>query len=85
MSKQSIKVTSNKNFLFLTFNCPYCEKQNVLNKSYISVEVVCSNLGCRRVLILDTSYLKEKNSDNQGAKEESITGDLSSNDNSLVA
>lgn len=51
------KVNNESNFLFLTFECPYCEKQNVLNKSYVSIEVICSNSGCRRVVVLDSKAL----------------------------
>ena len=59
---EAIKVKNENNYLFLIFECPYCEKQNVLNKSYVSVEVVCSNRGCRRVLLLEVSDINKDSS-----------------------
>lgn len=60
---KSTPVNNDPKFLFLTFECPYCEKCNVLNKKYSRSEVVCTNLACRKVISLSLESLENSSKD----------------------
>lgn len=66
--KNQIKVINEANYLFLTFECPFCEKQNVLNKHYTSTEVICSNSGCRKVILLKLTSSNEHEEGNENSQ-----------------
>jgi hypothetical protein len=44
---------SDKILLFYSFKCPYCNEVNVSSKEYKKEVVLCSNSGCRRIVIID--------------------------------
>jgi transcription elongation factor Elf1 len=39
--------------LFYQFTCPYCSVQNILSKTQKQKVVLCSQSGCRKIIILD--------------------------------
>jgi hypothetical protein len=39
--------------LFYQFTCPYCLVQNVLSKEQKQKVILCSQSGCRKIIILD--------------------------------
>jgi transcription elongation factor Elf1 len=61
--KNPVLVKSDPRFLFLTFECPHCGKVNVLNKKHSNKEVICSNSGCRRVIVLGAKEEDKKDQD----------------------
>ena len=44
---------SDRILLFYSFQCPYCAEINVSSKEYKKEVVLCSNKGCRKVIIIE--------------------------------
>lgn len=45
--------TSEKQLLFFQCTCPHCEHHNVMAKANKQEVILCSNRGCRKIIILD--------------------------------
>jgi transcription elongation factor Elf1 len=44
---------SDRILLFYSFECPYCEVVNVSSKEFKKEVVLCSNSGCKRIIVID--------------------------------
>ncbi|MBT4793466.1 MAG: hypothetical protein HON90_17975 [Halobacteriovoraceae bacterium] len=47
------QASSSKMLLFYQFHCPHCHKLNVYSKEYKQEVVLCSNTGCKKMIIID--------------------------------
>lgn len=51
-TNKPVQIHSDQAFLFFTFVCPHCQKNNVLDKNIQTQSVLCSDRGCRRIIFL---------------------------------
>ncbi len=47
------QASSSKMLLFYEFPCPHCKTMNVYAKNYKKEVVLCSNSGCKKMIIID--------------------------------
>lgn len=47
------KAETGKMLLFYQFICPHCQTQNVSSKDYAQKFTLCSNPGCRKMIIIE--------------------------------
>ena len=50
--KMRVKVQTSKNLIFFTFHCPHCGVENTLAKEFKAESLLCSRLGCRKMIII---------------------------------
>lgn len=51
--KMKTKASSGKMLLFYQFECPHCKTMNVCSKDYKMEISLCSNTGCRKIIIIE--------------------------------
>ncbi|MCO4753707.1 MAG: hypothetical protein KC478_04460 [Bacteriovoracaceae bacterium] len=51
--KMKVKAISAPRLLFFEFDCPHCERKNVMAKAMTSEYVLCSSSSCRRLIHIE--------------------------------
>jgi len=50
---KNTKMYTEGKLLFIMFTCPHCSKQNVLAKEYKHKVLLCFDMGCRKIIVIE--------------------------------